>query len=151
LEYSLPLLDKRYKDYNEGEAPEILEKLAKIMKNAEAYIIVTGEYNHGTPPALKNILDHFLEEYFFKPSAIVCYSGGSWGGIRAAIQWRAILCELGMPSTPSTFPIPKVQEAFDDDGEALDDNYNRRIKKFLDEFEWYAHALKTQREKGTPY
>ena len=152
LDYRLPLLEKMYKVYEEGQAPEILEKLSKILTQADGFIIVTAEYNHGTPPALKNLLDHFHKEYFFKPSGIVCYSGGPWGGIRAAVQWRAILCEMGMPSTPSTFPIPKVQDAFDNDGNPVDEEaYNRRAKKFLDEFEWYANALRTQRKKGTPY
>jgi len=152
LEYNLPLLKKMYKVYEKGKAPKILEKLSKIMENADGIIIITGEYNHGPQPALKNILDHFQKEYFFKPSGIVCYSGGQWGGIRAGVQWRAILCEMGMPSTASMFPIPKVQDSFDDEGNPLDEEaYNRRAKKFLDEFEWYASALKAQRKKGTPY
>ena len=53
------------------------------------FAIVSGEYNHGIPPGLKNLLDHFLEEYFFRPSAIVCYSAGQFGGVRAAMQLRA--------------------------------------------------------------
>jgi hypothetical protein len=63
---------------------------------------------------------------------------------------RAILAELGSPSIPSAFPIPKIGSAFDDDGNALDDAYDRRIGKFLDEFEWYANALKNARESQCP-
>ena len=107
-----------YKEYPAGQAPEVLERLAGQIKAADAFIIVSGEYNHCIPPALSNLLDHFLEEYFWRPSAIVCYSAGPFGGVRAAMQLRAMLCELGTPSIPSLLPIPKVQDAFDDDGHA---------------------------------
>lgn len=151
IEYPLPLLDKMYKEYPRGEAPEVLERLASIIRPADGFIIVTAEYNHSIPPALSNMLDHFLEEYFFRPSAIVCYSGGSFGGVRAAMQLRAMLCELGMPSIPSIYPIPKVQHAFDDDGNPADESYRKRIDKFMRELEWYAGALKEARATGLPY
>lgn len=147
LELQLPLLDKMYKEYSPGEAPEPLEALAERVRAADAYLVVSGEYNHSVPPALSNMLDHFLEEYFFKPSAIVCYSAGSFGGVRAAMVLRAMLAELGMSSIPSIYPIPKVQNAFDEDGAALDSNHERRIVKFLDELEWYARALKSARQQ----
>jgi NAD(P)H-dependent FMN reductase len=147
----LPLLDRMYKEYPAGQAPEVLQRLAGQIKAADAFIIVSGEYNHSIPPALSNLLDHFLEEYFWRPSAIVCYSAGPFGGVRAAMQLRAMLCELGTPSIPSLLPIPKVQDAFDDDGRALDDAYHRRADRFLTELEWYAMALKTARQGGVPY
>ncbi len=147
-ESPLPLLDKMYKEYPQGGAPALLEGLAERVKAADAYVIVSGEYNHTVPPALANLLDHFLEEYFYKPSAIVCYSAGSFGGVRAAIALRAMLAELGMSSIPSIFPIPKVQDAFSEDGLPRDHAYQSRIAKFLDELEWYARALKAARERN---
>jgi NAD(P)H-dependent FMN reductase len=151
LEERLPLLDRMYKEYAPGEAPEVLERLAGLIKAADAFIIVSGEYNHSIPPALSNLLDHFLEEYFWRPSAIVCYSGGGFGGVRAAMQLRAMLCELGTPSIPSLLPVPKVQEAFDEEGRPHDESYHRRAARFLDELEWYANALKAARGAGVPY
>jgi NAD(P)H-dependent FMN reductase len=151
MELKLPLLDRMYKEYPPGQAPEVLERLAGQLRAADAFIIVSGEYNHSIPPALSNLLDHFLEEYFWRPSAIVCYSGGAFGGVRAAMQLRAMLCELGTPSIPSLLPIPKVQEAFDDDGNPRDETYHRRAGRFLDELEWYAGALKSARAVGVPY
>ena len=112
---------------------------------------MSGEYNHSIPPALSNLLDHFLEEYLWRPSAIVCYSAGAFGGVRAAMQLRAMLCELGMPSIPSLFPIPKVRAAFDDEGRALDAAIDRRFVRFAAELEWYAAALREGRAKGVPY
>jgi hypothetical protein len=59
---------------------------------------------------------------------------------------------LGAPSIPSSFPISGVHEVFDENGKLIDEKYEKRVKRFLDEFEWYIEALKNQRErKGTPY
>ncbi len=140
-----------YKEYEKGQAPEILERLATRIRAADAFIIVSGEYNHSIPPALSNLLDHFLEEYFWRPSAIVCYSAGAFGGVRAAMQLRAMLCELGTPSIPSLLPVPRVQDAFDEEGHPRDESYNQRTARFLGELEWYARALKTARLAGVPY
>jgi NAD(P)H-dependent FMN reductase len=146
LEYQLPLLDKMYKEYAPGAAPGALKRLAGEITDADGYIVVSGEYNHTVPPALSNLMDHFLEEYFFKPSAIVCYSAGSFGGVRAAMTLRAMLAEMGTPSIPSILPVPRVQSAFDEDGVPLDDGWTNRAERFLTEFEWYARALKASRE-----
>ena len=147
LDHPLPLLDRMYKEYRAGEAPDVLQGLADIVAPADGYIVVSGEYNHTVPPALSNLMDHFLEEYFFKPSAIVCYSAGSFGGVRAAMTLRAMLAEMGMPSIPSLLPVPRVQSAFDEDGTPGDDAWYKRADRFLDEFEWYANALKQARER----
>jgi NAD(P)H-dependent FMN reductase len=150
-EYRLPLLDRMYKEYALGTAPPVLERLAELYRRADAFAVVSGEYNHGIPPALKNLLDHFLEEYFFRPSAIICYSAGQFGGVRAAMQLRMTLAELGMPSIPSLLPVPRIQEAFTPDGEPTDPSFERRIERFFREFEWYADALRQARGRGVPY
>lgn len=151
MEYCLPLLDKMHKEYPKGEAPESMEKIHQILEKADGFVIVSGEYNHSIPAALKNILDHFQREYFFKPSAIVSYSAGPFGGLRVAMHLRAVLPELGMPSIPSIFPISAIQNAFNENGIALDENYNKRVIRFLDEFNWYLSAFKGQRALGFPY
>lgn len=150
-EWDLPLLEKMYKSYEEGQVPEKLEKLQKIISEADGYVLVSAEYNHGPPAPLKNLLDHFLEEYYAKASALVTYSAGSFGGVRAAVQWRAILSEMGMPSIPTVLPVPRVQDSFDEDGNPEDEKWHERSERFLNEFEWYATALKSQRDaKGKP-
>lgn len=149
--YELPLLNKRYSDYEEGKAPENLKKLLGHLREADAFVIVSAEYNHSIPPALTNLLDHFFRgEYGFKPAGIVTYSGGPFGGVRAGSHLRSLLGELGMVSIPTMFPISAVHKSFDDEGKALDENYNRRVEKFLVELEWYANALKEARDKGIP-
>jgi NAD(P)H-dependent FMN reductase len=151
LEYPLPLLDRMYKEFAAGQAPEVLERLAAIIKLADAYVIVSAEYNHSIPPALSNLLDHFLEEYFFKPSAIMSYSGGGFGGVRAAMQLRAMLAEMGMSSIPSILPFPKAHDMLDTDGRPTGDRPGKSAARFFDELEWYANALKMARAGGTPY
>jgi NAD(P)H-dependent FMN reductase len=145
----LPLLDKMYKEMD--DPPENLQKLYTVIKEADGYIPVTPEYNHSISSAMKNTLDYFLEEYFFKPSGIVSYSVGPFGGILAGNHLRQVLAEMGAPAIPSQLPISKVQEVFGVDGKLLDKNYEKRIERFLDEFEWYVNALSEQRKKGTPY
>ncbi|WP_294120206.1 NAD(P)H-dependent oxidoreductase [Sphingomonas sp.] len=151
LELQLPLLDRMYKEHPKGEAPEPLEMLADIYRKADGFLVVSGEYNHGIPPALKNLLDHFLEEYFWRPSGIVCYSAGGFGGVRAAMQLRMTLAELGMSSVPSILPIPRIGQAIDENGVAIEPIVDRSANRFLDEFLWYANALKDARASGSPY
>src|SRR5262245_42186955 len=151
IDYPLPLLDKMYKEYPAGQAPPVLEKLAVIIKPADAYLIVSAEYNHSIPPALSNLLDHFLDEYFFRPSGIACYSPGAFGGVRAAMQLRAMLAEMGMASIPSLLPFPKVQDLLDENGVPQNERVRKSADRFLAELIWHAEALKSQRAKGTPY
>jgi NAD(P)H-dependent FMN reductase len=150
-EHRLPLLDRMYKEYERGTAPRVLDEIAEIYRRTDAFAIVSGEYNHGIPPALKNLLDHFLEEYFFRPSAIICYSAGQYGGVRAAMQLRMTLAELGMPSIPSLLPVPRVAEALTPEGEPIDAGIARRSDRFFRELEWYAEALRQARNAGVPY
>jgi NAD(P)H-dependent FMN reductase len=67
------------------------------------------------------------------------------------MQLRMTLAELGMVTIPSLFPIPRVQAAFDEDGNASDPAIETRVRRFLDELEWFARALQAARMAGTPY
>jgi NAD(P)H-dependent FMN reductase len=149
MELDLPLLDRMYKEMDNPSGK--LVELENKIKDAEGYVPVTPEYNRSTSSALKNTLDYFLEEYYFKPSAIVSYSPGLFGGINAAQQLRLIFAELGAPSIPSSFAIPRVHKVFDEMGNLIDGSYDKRASKFLDEFDWYVNALANQRARGTPY
>ena len=146
-EHELPFLDLMYKEYEDGKAPAAMEKVAEALRSADGFVVVSAEYNHSIPAALKNLLDHYQSEYLYKPSAIVTYSAGPFGGVRALVNLRAILAELGTPSIPSAFPVSQVGSVFDDDGNPLVQAYDERIVRFLDEFEWYANALKNGRSQ----
>ena len=127
-----------------------LDELADLYRRADGFLIVSGEYNHAPPAALKNLLDTFLEEYFWRPSGIVCYSAGQFGGVRAAMQLRMTLAELGMSSVPSLMPVPRIAEAIDETGKATAPGLDASLARFLDEFIWYCEALQDRRGKGTP-
>jgi NAD(P)H-dependent FMN reductase len=150
-EAALPMLDLAYRDYPAGEAPETLERLAVLYRSADAFVVLCGEYNHGLPPALKNLLDHFREEYFFRPSAILSYSSGPFGGVRAAVHLRAVLAELGMSSVPRMLPLAHVAAVLNEDGSESGPGSVKGVGRFIEELEWYADALRAQRERvGVP-
>ncbi len=151
LEYRLPLLDRMYKEYAAGQAPETLQRLSGLIKSSDAVVVVSGEYNHSIQPALSNLLDHFLEEWYWRPAGIACYSAGQYGGVRAAMQLRALLPEIGMPSIPSILAMPRAQELFDEQDRPRADWVGRQAGRFLGELEWYANALKAARTGGVPY
>ena len=91
-----PLLEKPEFSYRPGSAPEPLHRIGDMLRDADAYVCITPEFNHAPSPGLVNVLNHFGSSVFsFKPSAIVSYSAGQWGGTRAAIGLRPILSELG--------------------------------------------------------
>lgn len=151
LDYRLPLLDRMYKEYPAGQAPEALQRLSGLIKSCDAVIVVAGEYNHSVQPALSNLLDHFLEEWFWRPAGIACYSAGQYGGVRAAMQLRALLPEIGMPTMPSILALPRAQDLFDEHDQPRADWVGRQTERFLGELEWYANALATARSAGVPY
>lgn len=147
-ERPLPLLDRMHKEYDEGEAPAAMQEIHEILERADGFVIVSGEYNHGLQPGLKNLLDTFQREYFFKPAGIASYSNGAFAGQRAAPHLRAVLHELGMYSLSTMFAVSRVGKSFDQDGNVLDEAYLRRVKGMLDELEWLADALKRKRAQG---
>ena len=144
-EYDLPMLDLMYKEYPPDEAPAAMQAIAEIFRDADGFIIVSGEYNHSVPAALKNLLDHYQSEYLYKPSGLVTYSVGPFGGVRNLANLRCIMGELGAAAIPSVFPVSAVQKAFDEDGHARETEYDERVVSFLKEYEWYATALKAAR------
>src|SRR5690606_41694484 len=90
------MLDRMYKEYPKGAAPATLEALAGKIREAAAFVFVTGEYNWGPQPGLKNLTDHFLEEWFWRPASIASSSAGRFSGVRSGTVWHEILAELSM-------------------------------------------------------
>ena len=114
---SLPMLDRMYKEFAAGAAPPAMEALATKIKAADAFVFVTGEYNWGMQPGLKNLTDHFLEEWFWRPAAIASYSAGRIAGARSNLTWHGTLSEMGMVVVSSTLTVGPISEALDDKGE----------------------------------
>jgi len=119
---NLPMLDRMYKEYPKGEAPAVLEQLAQKIRGADGFVFVTGEYNWGVQPGLKNLTDHFLEEWFWRPAAIVSYSAGRLSGARAATAWHGTLSEMGMVVISSTIAVGLIGQTLSAEGEPTGDS-----------------------------
>lgn len=135
----------------DGQAPAGLESLAKRIEQAEGYVMVSPEYNHAMSPALADLLNHFGSSLFsYKPSAIVTYSAGQWGGARAAVGMRTFLGELGCLPVSAMVHVPKAQEVFAADGTYADGvaaaAWNSYIDRTLDQLIWWAGAARAHRD-----
>jgi NAD(P)H-dependent FMN reductase len=149
----LPMLDRMYKEYPKGQAPEPLGRLARKILDADGFVFVTGEYNWGVQPGLKNLTDHFLEEWFWRPAAIASYSGGRFSGARAAIAWHGILSEMGMVVTSSTIAVGPIGQTLSAEGEPVGESgqaLERAFPRFADDFIWWVDAAKAHRQRKQP-
>ena len=149
----LPMLDRMYKEYPKGAAPAPLEALAEKIRKADAFVFVTGEYNWGPQPGLKNLTDHFLEEWFWRPAAIASYSAGRFSGVRSGTIWHSILSEMGMVVVSSTLAVGPISQTLEPDGrptgkagEALE----RSFVRFADDLAWWTEAAREQRARKAP-
>ena len=150
---NLPMLDRMYKEYPKGEAPAPLEALAKKIRAADGFVFVTGEYNWGVQPGLKNLTDHFLEEWFWRPAAIASYSGGRLSGVRAATAWHGTLSEMGMVVVSSTIAVGPIAQTLSADGEPIGEAgkaLEASFPRFADDLMWWVEAAKAQRQRKQP-
>lgn len=126
----------------EGKDPRYTD----ITKRADAFFIVTPEYNHSIPGSLKRMLDSELENYVHKPVAIAGVSKGPWGGVRAIESLVPMVREMGMVATFTDVQFPKINDLFDKHGTLQDNAQIPRIKKAFDELLWMTKALKHGRD-----
>lgn len=149
----LPMLDRMYKEYPKGEAPAVLEKLAGQIRDAHGFVFITGEYNWGVQPGLKNLTDHFLEEWFWRPAAIASYSAGRLSGARAATAWHGTLSEMGMVVISSTIGVGPIAQTLSADGKPIGDGgkaLEHAFPRFADDLAWWVEAAKAQRARKPP-
>lgn len=121
-------------------APEAFQSLAESIESADAYILVTPEYNGSYSPALKNLLDHFPKRSR-KPFGLVTASPGALGGMRAAQQLLLLVPALFGIASPQFLLVPGVDKKFSESGELTDLSFQKNISAFLDEFLWLAERL----------
>jgi NAD(P)H-dependent FMN reductase len=126
----------------EGKNP----KYTEIVRKAEAFFIVTPEYNHSFPGSLKRLLDSELELYVHKPVAFAGCSSGRWGGVRAIEALNQTVREMGLVSTFTDVNFPNVATLFDDSGELIEPVYRKLVEKAYAELIWMAKTLKWGRE-----
>ena len=149
----LPMLDRMYKEYPAGTAPAAMEALAGKIRAADAFVFVTGEYNWGPQPGLKNLTDHFLEEWFWRPAAIASYSAGRFSGVRAATAWHPILSEMGMVVISSTLAAGPIAQTLDEAGKPTGSagaSLDKAFGRFADDLAWWTEAARAQRQRTQP-
>jgi NAD(P)H-dependent FMN reductase len=129
----------------EGKDPRYTE----ITAQADAFFIVTPEYNHSFPGSLKRMLDSELANYNHKPVAIAGASNGNWGGVRAVEALVPAIRETGLVVLSWDVYFPYVQNIFNDDNSMLDEykeRYDNQLAKLFTELIWFADMLKSKRE-----
>ncbi len=137
-------------DFNfpgDGNDPEGKDpRYTALTEKADAFFIVTPEYNHSFPGSLKRMLDSELGNYIHKPVAFAGVSDGLWGGVRAIEALVHTVREMGMVATFTDVQFPRVQEIFNEKGELQDEAYERRVKRTYEELIWMAKVLKSGRD-----
>lgn len=149
----LPMLDRMYKEYPAGTAPPAMEALAEKIRTADAFLFVTGEYNWGVQPGLKNLTDHFLEEWFWRPAAIASYSAGRFSGVRSGLTWHGTLAEMGMVVISSSLAVGPIAKTLDAEGQAIGTDgasLDRAFPRFADDLAWWTEAARAQRARQAP-
>ena len=149
-EWNLPLLQNVFSSVE--ETPEAYKPLANRMFSANAFILVTPEYNGSYAPALQNLLDHFPKQAR-KAFGIVTASVGAMGGMRASQQMLLLVPGLFGIASPHMLIIPHVDKKFDATGNLLDEGFKPAVDNFVRELLWLAGNLQpeTVAEKRTVY
>lgn len=138
-EYRFPVFEERLRNQPDP-SPQVLDFAEKI-KNADGVLIVTPEYNGGYPAALKNVVDLLYSEWRRKPVAISTVSDGSFGGMQVITSLQYSLWKIRAWTVPALFPVPKVQESFDEEGNPVDlAGVEKRAAIFVDELLWCIEA-----------
>jgi NAD(P)H-dependent FMN reductase len=149
----LPMLDRMFKEYRPGEAPAPLQELAGKIRAADGFVFVAGEYNWGVQPGLKNLTDHFLEEWFWRPAAIASYSAGRFAGARAALAWHGTLSEMGMVVISSSIAVGSISQSLSAEGAPTGEGgkaLQHAFPRFVDDLLWWVEAAKAQRARRKP-
>jgi NAD(P)H-dependent FMN reductase len=149
----LPMLDRMYKEYPKGAAPAALEKLAGQIRAADGFVFITGEYNWGIQPGLKNLTDHFLEDWFWRPAAIASYSAGRFAGARAGLAWHGTLSEMGMVVISSAIAVGPIAQTLSADGKPIGEGgkaLEHAFPRFADDLTWWMEAAKAQQARKKP-
>jgi NAD(P)H-dependent FMN reductase len=126
------------------KAPVEFKPLAERMFHADAFILITPEYNGSYSAALKNLLDHFPKQHR-KPFGIVTASPGALGGVRAAQQLLLLIPALFGIASPYMLIIPGVDKKFTEDGDLLDESFQNIVHNFISEFVWLSEKIVTEK------
>src|SRR5688500_11289180 len=122
------------------KTPEQFRELSGRIFAADAFILVSPEYNGSYAPALKNLLDHYPKQHH-KPFAIATASPGPMGGMRATQQMLLLVSALFGIASPYLLVVPGVDKKFDKEGNLIDESFQHNVHNFTAEFLWLAENL----------
>jgi NAD(P)H-dependent FMN reductase len=125
-------------------------KYTEITAKADAFIIVTPEYNHSLPSSLKRMIDSEYDNYARKPVALIGVSNGSWGGVRVCEALLPVCHRIGLVNIRSEMYFPRIQDTFHDDGQMKPEfieRYSNNAKNIYEELLWFARVLKSARQQ----
>lgn len=134
----LPQLDQVFVSVD--ATPDEYKDLANRMFAADAYILITPEYNGSYSACLKNLLDHFPKQHH-KVFGIVTASPGDLGGVRAALQLQQLIYALFGIGSPYMLMVPQIDKKFDEAGNLLDDSFKKSVDLFIKEFLWLSERI----------
>lgn len=139
-EFNFPIMEERLINLtNPSSQVKIFSE--KIIK-ADAVILISPEYNGGYPASVKNAIDVLVKEWYHKPIGLVGVSSGNFGAISAVAQLQSVLLKIKATPISTIFPVPNVQDTFDDNGNAIDKvSMDKRAAAFLKELIWVAEAF----------
>ena len=133
-------------DMPDPPPPEV-QALGERLAAADAFVVITPEYNHSFPASLKNAIDWFGSEWHRKPVGFVSYGGVS-GGLRAVEQLRLVFAELQAMTVRDAVSFHGAQGAFDADGHPRNNaQASRSAGRMLDQLAWWGRALREARAK----
>ncbi len=138
--YQFPLLEEVL--HRHPNAPEGLREFAGKIRQTDALLFVSPEYNGSYTAALKNAVDYLKEgEFTQKVIGVVGVTSGMLGGIRAALSMQQLVLGLSAFPIPQMLPVGQVAQKFDETGVLLDPAFEKNIQVFLQQFLWLAEAV----------
>jgi NAD(P)H-dependent FMN reductase len=148
--YPLPIMEERIT--SDPNPPINALLISEKLKNSDALILVTPEYQGSFTGVLKNALDYFLPEFSKKVIGVATTAGGRMGGINASVQLQHVILSMGAYPLPQKLIVSEIQNAFDEEFNPKQELLAKQAEKFVDEFVWFAQAIvnaklvKTQKE-----
>ena len=146
-EWNLPPLQSVFSSVE--TTPDEWKPLSEKIFAADAFILVSPEYNGSYSPIMKNLLDHYPKQHH-KPFGVVTGSTGSMGGIRAAQQLQLLVVALFGIGSPYMLIVPHVEKKFDAQGKLIDEAFYHNTHNFITEFLWLAESLAEAKITSSP-
>lgn len=142
--YELPFVQRVWTSAD--AVPAQWKELGERMFSADAFILVTPEYNGSYSPAMKNLLDHFPKQ-LHKPFGIVTASPGAMGGMRASQQMISLVAALFGIASPHMLIVPAVDKKFDAEANLTDPTFFKAIELFTNEYIWLVNKIVVKKEE----